>query len=135
MPSRQSLNRLTLVAGGRNLGVWDDKTGGDSDSNTVQYFLGGAGPRISLGGTTQVANVVLSKLEDDALMANAKWLLNYKGPAVITQQKLDDDGNPVYEPFQWTGRIKRAKLADVSSQGTNTPSVFEVEMEVDGLIA
>lgn len=136
MPARQNQSRVTLIVDGRNLGVWDDKTGGDSDSNSTQYFQGGMGPRISLGGTQQVNNIVLSRLEDDSVIAFAKWLVSRsgKGKAVCSQQKLDDEGNPVGDPIVWTGKTKRSKYADVQSQ-SNSPAQFECEIEVDGAIA
>lgn len=137
MPSRQDQSRVTVVVDGRNCGVWDDRTGGDADSNTTQYQLGGMGPRISLGGPTQVANVVVNRLEDDELMGLAKFLYaaqHRNAPVACTQQKLDDEGNPIYEPFQWTGKVKRFKLADVQSQ-SNSASQAELELEVDGLVA
>lgn len=136
MPSRQQQSRVTLTVDGVNCGVWDDKTGGDTDSNSVQYFLGGGGPRVSLGGSQQVNNVVLQRLEDDEILGLAKWLTGRagKGNAVCTQQKLDDEGNPIHDPFQWTGKLKRFKLADVQSQA-NAAAQCEAEIEVSGPMA
>lgn len=134
MPSRQNQYRLIVSVDGVNLGVWDDKTGGDSDSNSSQYFLGSMGPRISLGGTPQVSNVVLQRLEDDAIRPLRKRLLGRSGKAkaTVSQQSLDDEGNPVDEPIGWGGRMKRFKVSDVQSQG-NAAAQCEMEIEVDGL--
>lgn len=136
MANRQNSYRLTVVVDGISLGVWDDKTGGDSDSNSVQYFLGGGGPRISLGGTQQVANVVLQRLEDDVIRARQKWLYGRsgKGKAQVTQQPLDDENNPTGDPVQWGGRMKRFKISDVQSQA-NAAAQCEMEIEVDGNIS
>jgi hypothetical protein len=94
------------------------------------------GPRVSLGGNTQVNNVVLQRLEDDIILGLAKYLTGQagKGDAVVTQQKLDDEGNPIHDPFQWTGKLKRFKLADVQSQG-NAAAQCEAEIEVSGQMA
>ncbi len=136
MPSRQQQARLTLAVDGVTLGVWDDMTGGDTDSNSLQYFLGGMGPRISLGGSQQVANVVLMKLQDVDVMSRAKWLTSRvgRGKAVVTQQALDDEGAALGEPFVWQGVLKRAKPADRNAQ-SNTAALFEVEVEVNGQMA
>lgn len=118
-----------------NLGVWDDKTGGDTDSNSVQYFLGGMGQRISLGGQQQVANVVLMKLQDTYIMSQAKFLASRagRGKAVVGEQQLDDEGAAVGEPFVWNGVLKRAKPSDRNAQ-SNSAAMFEVEVEVNGLM-
>lgn len=143
MPARENQSRLTVMLDNVNLGVWDNKTGGDQDSNSTQYFLGGMGPRISLGGTVQVSNVVLQALQMNSpqpngaqIEANKKFILSRvgKGEVTVTEQPVDDEGDAFGQAEQWTGKLKRAKLADVNSQGNNA-KLFEIEVEVDGAIS
>lgn len=130
---RQQQARLTLTLDGVSLGVWDDRTGGDTDSNSTQYFLGGMGPRISLGGQQQVNNVIVQVLFTDAIQARSKWIVSRvgKGKLTVSEQPLDDDGNALGEPNVWTGRLKRAKVPERGANNNNAAQ-FEVELEVDG---
>lgn len=133
MPSRQQQARITISLDNVSLGVWEDRTGGDTDSNSVQHFLGGMGPRISLGGPQQVANVVCATLFNDDIQAKSKFIIGRvgKGNIVITEQPLDDEGNAIGDPYVWPGKLKRAKVPDRNAQ-SNTAAQFEIEVEVSG---
>lgn len=130
---RQQQGRLTLTLDGVSLGVWDDRTGGDTDSNSTQYFLGGMGPRISLGGQQQVNNVIVQVLFTDTIQALAKWIISRagKGKLTVSEQPLDDEGNALGDPFVWTGRLKRAKSPERGANNNNA-ALMEVELEVTG---
>lgn len=136
MPSRQQQARITVSLDNVNLGVWDDKTGGETDTNSVQYQLGGMGPRISLGGTQQVTNVVLAKLYDDDIRSKRKFVIGRagKGLGTITVQDLDDEGVAIGDPDVYQYRLKRAKPPDRNANN-NTAAQFEIECEVNGPMA
>lgn len=136
MPSRQQQARITVSLDNTDLGVWDDKTGGDTDTNSVQYFLGGMGPRVSLGGNQQVANVVLAKLYDDDIRSKRKFVIGRagKGIAVVAVQDLDDEGAAIGDPDVYRGRLKRAKPPDRNANNNNAAQ-FEIEIEVNGSMA
>lgn len=133
MGSRQDQHRTTLTVDGVYLGAWESKTGGDSDSNTVQWHQAGMAGQVSLGGSKMTANVVLSRLEDAEILAQKKWLRSRagKGVATITEQILDDEGFPSGDPDVYLGVLKRAKGSDRNSN-SNTAAEFEVEIEVNG---
>jgi hypothetical protein len=68
---RQQQARITVTLDGVSLGVFEDRTGGDTDSTETVYQLGGMGPRISLGGSVQVGNVVVRGLFDVEMQARS----------------------------------------------------------------
>lgn len=131
---RQNNHRTTLTVDGVYLGAWESKTGGDSDSNTVQWQQAGMGGQISLGGAQITANVVLSRLEDAEILAQKKWLRSRSGKGVctITEQPLDDEGVPYGDPDVYQGVLKRAKGSDRNSNA-NSAAEFECEVEVNGV--
>lgn len=135
MPYRQQQSRLTLTVDGVNLGVWEDKTGGDTDSNSAQYNLGGMGPRISLGGSQQVNNVVVTKLQDADIQARIKWLRSRagRGAAVVIDQPVDDEGTAWGEPEVFSGVLKRVKSSDRSASSNNAATV-DAEIEINGSV-
>lgn len=129
----QRNHRTTLTVDGVYLGAWNSKTGGDSDSNMVEWQQAGMGGQISLGGAQVTANVVLSRLEDAEILAQAKWLRSRtgKGVAVVTEQLLDDEGAVYDEPVVYKGLLKRAKGSDRNDNAA-TAAEFEVEIVVNG---
>lgn len=133
MPSRQDQHRTTLSVDGVYLGAWESKTGGDSDSNTVQWQQAGMAGQVSLGGAPITANVVLSRREDAEILQFKKWLRGRagKGKATVTEQLLDDEGFPIGEPDVYVGVLKRAKPSDRNSNANNAAE-FECEIEVNG---
>ncbi len=133
MPFREQNKRVKLIVDGVDLGVWDQKTGGDTDSNSTQYFLGGMGPRLSLGGTQQTANLVLNKLEDQTIVGQVKWLRSRagKGKAIVSDQRLDDEGVAWGDPDVYSCLVKRVKPSDSNANGNNA-AIIEIELEVQG---
>lgn len=134
MASTQWNHRTTLTIDGVFLGSWQSKTGGDSDSNTVQFQLGGIGGQVSLGGSPMTANIVLSRLEDAEILAHAKWLRSRagRGKGTLTETLTDDEDMALGDPTVYSVRLKRAKGSDRNTN-SNTAAEFEVELEVNGL--
>src|SRR5215469_15843543 len=96
----------TVVVDGRQLGTWDVQTGGEVDSAETIWKPGGMGQQISLGGTTTIGQVVLSRLfqlDRDAL--TLKWLLSRvgRGAMVVNKQALDADGNAAGVRYTYQG--------------------------------
>lgn len=133
-PTRSDTHRVTASLNGENMGVFDKKTGGGLDSNMLTYKPGGMGPQISLGGSTQTDNVVLSRLyrlQRDHARAQ-KWLNQVgKGQVVVTDQPLDVDGNPFGKPIVYKGTLKRVLLPEVDSESSNA-AMLEIEVSIDG---
>lgn len=129
----QSQSRITVTLDGVNLGVWDTRTGGATDTNSVQYFMGGGGPRRSLGGQQQVDNVVCQVLNTPFIQAQTKWIVSRcgKGTLTVTDQPLDAENNAYGDPYVWSGRLKRC-LPPESNNANNAAKLVEIEAEVDG---
>jgi hypothetical protein len=135
--ARQDTWDVTATLDGVDLGTWDKKDGGDIDSDDVSYKPGGMAPRISLGGTVNVANVTISRLYDlsrDQL--NIHWLISRvgKGWIVVKQTPLDNDGNNNgYDPLTYQGVLKRVGPPPVDSEGTDA-ALLELEFVPAGLV-
>jgi len=133
--SRQDQARITVTVDGRPIGVWDERTGGDADSSVTQYAIGGMGPRLSLGGRPEVANVIVRKLFDLDVQAVSKFLVQRasKGVVVVTEQPLDTEGTALGDPYTWNGTLKRCKLPERNSDAQG-PALIELEVAVSGPI-
>lgn len=118
------------------LGVFEDRDGGDTDSQETTYRLGGMGPRISLGGNQQVTNVTVRRLFDDDARQRAKWLLGRAGKAtaIVKETPLDADGNARTETFTWTGTLKRVGLPTRSADSDNAAQI-ELEITPSGPVS
>jgi len=126
----------TLRVDGRNLGTFDVKTGGDTDTTELTYKPGGMLPTISLGGLVTVAQVVVNRLYQlDRDAPIVKWLLGRvgKGTCVLQQQALDIDGNVYGDSLTYTGTLKRVTLPEVDSNSTDH-ALLEIEITPNGSI-
>lgn len=135
MPSRVNQARITVVVDGVSLGVFEKRTGGEADSSSTQYKLGGMGPRISLGGSPEVPNVIVAGLYNVDRQSRIKTLLGRAGKAgmSVTEQPLDDDGAAFGEPLVWSGTMKRV-MPPERDANSDDAAVLEIEMEVSGQI-
>lgn len=128
--------RTTVSVDGRDLGIFDTKTGGETDSEESRYKPGG-GPEEALGGYATVTNITVSRRfkigRDDILIG---WLRSRagKGSAVIKVLNVDEDGNPWETSERFTGVLKRVSPAEYDSQNTEA-AVFELEITPNGEVA
>jgi hypothetical protein len=128
---------LTDAAGNRvPLGIFEEREGGDTDSQETVYPLGGMGPRISLGGNVEVGNVTIRRLFDAAAQAQRKFIDGRvgKGTLTITEQPLDADGNNYGEPDVWTCTLKRFARPERAADSDDAAQV-ELEGTVVGRVA
>jgi hypothetical protein len=111
-----------------SLGVFEDREGGETDSQETTYRLGGMGPRISLGGNQNVGNVTVRALYDDARRARAKWLRGRAGKArmIVKEVDLDADGNALDTGHTWTLTLKRVTTPPRSA---DSDSAAQIELE------
>jgi len=131
--SRENQALVTVTVDGVSLGTFEEREGGDTDSNETTYPLGGMGPTISLGGTQSVDNVTVRVLYTDAIRARRKWLRGRagKGSIVVTEQPLNTDGVADGEPDVWRGTLKRVKTPNRAADSNNAAQL-ELEMTVSG---
>jgi len=133
-PTRQDTFRVTVFIAGINFGVWDKKTGGQVDSEENSYKPGGMVPPVSLGGSKNVDNIVVSRLyRQERDHTAVQRLFGWCGKATMSvhQQPLDMDAQPFGNPIVWRGTLKRVMPPDVDSE-SNDAAMLELEMTVDG---
>lgn len=118
-----------------DLGTWDKKTGGAVDSEELRYKPGGMAPSVSLGGSKNVENVVVSRLyrlvrDHQELLP---WLMAGVGKArmQVSQLPLDIEGNSFGRPIIWTGTLKRCTPPEHDSESSDA-AMIELEMTVEG---
>jgi hypothetical protein len=117
-----------------DLGTFDKMTGGDLDSNDVQYRPGGMGPPISLGGPKTANNVTVTRLyrlERDHNKLPKLLAAVGGGHMHVSKQPLDLQGNVFGSPIVLNGRLKMVKHPDVDSEA-NAAALLELEMTVEG---
>lgn len=126
----------TVKVDGRNMGTFDVKTGGETDTDELTYKPGGMAPTISLGGMVTVAGVVVSRLYQLGRdHQTIHWLLSRVGvgQCVVNQQALDPDGNAYGTGLTVKGVLKRVTLPEVDSNSTDA-AVIELEITPSGAV-
>lgn len=113
-----------------NLGTFDTFTGGGVDSDEVKYHPGAMNETITLGGTSEVENVVIGrlyKLTRDHQVVGPSLFYAGKVGFVIVKQPLDGDGNAWGRPLIYVGTFKRCTPPEHDSNATD-PQIIEYEM-------
>jgi hypothetical protein len=134
---RKDQHRVTVIVDGKNLGVFDVLTGGETDSDELKYRPGGMAPVISLGGVVTVGQLIVSriyKLQRDHLQVH--WLLGRvgKGNVVVNKAVLDPDGNVFGKPLVTKGVLKRVTPPEVDSNATGDAAIIELEITPAGVV-
>lgn len=135
--SRQDQYAVTFTLDGRDLGVWDKLSGGEIDSEETKYKPGSMAPSVSLGGSTEVGNLTVSRLyvlnrDHD----NIHWMISRagKGNCVLSRQPLDADGNAYGRPLVYTGKLKTVTPPEVDSESSDA-ALLECEVTPAGTVA
>jgi hypothetical protein len=63
-PTREDTWLITCSVDGRDLGVFDTKSGGELDSEEAKYKPGGMAAEISLGGSRTYGNLTITRYAD-----------------------------------------------------------------------
>lgn len=135
-PTTQKTWRVSLTVEGREIGVFDKKTGGRTGSAALSYTPGNMDPQIALPGGTQVVEALtLTRYYDlvrdhDNLMP---FLLAQagKGTAVAKQRPLDKDGNAHGRTIVTTGILSYVSDPDTDSE-SDTAAMLTVEITPNG---
>lgn len=119
------------------LGIFDKLTGGSIDSEETKYKPGGMSPQISLGGSTTVENVVVSRLfdldRDLPFIPTLKSRVG-KGEVTVSVQTLDIDGNIKGEPRVYSGKLKTLKFPEPDSEATTSAAMLELTVSSAGSV-
>lgn len=134
--SREDQYSVTVAVNGEDFGVWDTFSGGETDSEELKYKPGGMAPHVSLGGSTEVSNITVSRLYDlarDHQQAHKLHSLVGRASVVITKQPLDVDGNAFGRPLVYQGKLKRYVGPDHDSESSDAGKC-EIEISPAGAI-
>lgn len=113
------------------LGTFDTCTGGGVDSEELKYHLGGMSGVITLGGLSEVDNLVIGRiylLERDHVIVGRLLDVPGKVGMVICKQPLDGDGNVWGRPIIYIGTNKRCTPPDHDSNAGADAALIELEM-------
>lgn len=133
---RKDQYETSVIVDGENLGTFDVLSGGETDTDELTYKPGGMAPAISLGGTTTVGAVVVSRLyrlDRDHLMIHRLLERVGVGDVVINKQPLDVDGNAFGKPLVYRGKLKRISPPEVDSTSTDAATI-ELEITPAGRV-
>jgi hypothetical protein len=124
---------VTIAGVVKQLGIFEDRKGGDSDSASVVVNRGGMGVREAAGGKQEPENITISRVRDDLARSYEKELRAGVGRLriQITEQALDDEGAEVpNDKTTWSGRIKKVGTTDRTEEG-NAIEMLEIESVVE----
>lgn len=143
--SRQDQSKITVIVnqpdgkpwpGLGNRGTWDVKDGGGMDTTSTKYRIGGMGGQLSLGGTKDVQNITLNRLQ----VSDRDWPLletwyDAAGVAnvVISETPLDGRGTPNGDTMIWHGKLKRVTPGNANANSQDA-KLFEIEVETYGSV-
>jgi hypothetical protein len=115
--------------------VWDERTGGNMDSDSTKYRLGNMGPQLSLGGLKNIQNITCRRLFRDPDHARIDNYFDAVGraPCTVHEWLLDGGGSPYGSPIVWTGTLKRVNPPDRNSNSQEA-AIIEIEIDTQGSI-
>jgi hypothetical protein len=134
VPTREDTLLITVSVDDRDLGIFDQKTGGELDSEESKYNPGGMVGEFSLGGRSTVGNVTVERyydaLRDHPLIG---WLAPRRGSGRVKVGCTPKDAAGVVrgEPYTYAGTLKTVSPPDVDSTG-NDAAKWSMEITCDG---
>lgn len=136
--SRQDQYNVSVTIDGNALGTFDKLDGGDIDSEETKYKPGAMAPELSLGGSTTVSNVTVSRLfvqgRDTSLVPFLKEKVG-KGEVTIVKQPLDVNGSPFGAPMVYHGKLKTFTPPPADSNASTTAAVFALVVSTSGTVS
>ncbi|MCD2193520.1 hypothetical protein LQ327_09005 [Actinomycetospora endophytica] len=117
-----------------DLGVWDKRTGGDTQIAATKHRPGGMGPEKTYRSLPTYSDITVTRvIEPDR--GDYELFRRLKSAAgrvygTVTEQPLDDDGHPQGDPSSWYGRLANCKPGQTDSNGTAIRSM-EVDFHVE----
>jgi len=134
--SRKDRFRLTANIGGRDTGVWSQKTGGDLDSEETLFHPGGMAQPVSLGGRYTFATLTLERGYDPVADADlVRFLAQNRGRAKVqaVQQSLDVDGNAIDGArLTYAGTLKLFQPPEVDAE-SNDAAKLHCEFTIESV--
>lgn len=132
-PTREDTWQVSLHLSGQDEGIWDQKEGGESDSEELKYPPGGMVDEISMGGRKTYGNVTISRYCDWGRdwPKMATWMaMAGSARGTIGQQAMDIYKNPQGKPLVYSGTLKTVTPPEPDSTGSDEARV-EMEFTID----
>jgi len=127
---QQSL--ITLSINGINYGVWDKRSGGEAVAKELKYRPGGMGNEVAYttlpSPTTVTVSRVMENDRDWEFFRNIAQVAGRLG-ASVSEQPLDNDGNPWGNPVVYSGIYLGVKQGNVDWTSDN-PRMIEIDVSV-----
>lgn len=114
-----------------DLGIWENRTGGDGDTDSTKHREGNMGQEKSFGGPQTTNNVSVSRRYDltrDHPFIKALYAARGKAILIVTEQPLDEYGAAFGDPLSWRGKLKGVNPGD---RNANSNSIKMVTLEQD----
>jgi len=118
---------------GNDIGVFDQKEGGEIDSDDSVFRPGGMHAAYSLGGPVTVTNLILRRnyrKQRDHEKSRYYILAVGRYGAKITGQPLDHAGHAFGTPFIYLGKVKRVAFPTADGN-SGEASMLEIEFTID----
>lgn len=132
--TRQDTFVVRLTVDGVSFGIWDNKTGGDLDSDSTTYYPGGMRAQQDLGGRKTASNITLQRLYDridDHDKINILLAGVGRAKVTVAQRPMDENENEYGKTIVWNGRLKRVLPPDVNSESSSA-AIYEIEITIKG---
>jgi len=133
--SSQQNSLITVAVDGVPLGVFDQRSGGQSTAEVSKYRPGGMGRQKSRRGLPEPSDLTVSReFEFDRDIDLAAWLRTRvgRGQVSVNSQPLDDNANPTGRPTTWTGTLNSVDTGDEDSNSTDG-RMLELVVVVDNV--
>lgn len=88
--------------------TFDKMDGGDITSKDTKFRPGnGTEDEVSLGGSTSVGNITVTKVISEGEYSWIRWLINQVGKAdmFVNKQPVDNNGAPWGKPLTYKGKL------------------------------
>ena len=132
-PTREDTWHVTVTVGDQSLGVFDNMSDAEADSEEAKYRPGSMDQEISLGGRRTLSNIKVDRYYDvfrDHMLS--KWLFKRVGQtrATLARTPMTVGGVITGEPHWFGGTLKRVKEPDIDSMGGDAAKL-ELEFTID----
>lgn len=128
--------RVTVVVGGRDLGVWSTFAGGENDADNQIDHPGGMAQQETYGGLATRGDITVTrvyKLERDHPLVKFLDQQAGIGRCVVTRTMLSPDRTPSGDPIGFTGVLKTFTHPDSDSNSSDKKMV-SLTITADGPI-
>lgn len=128
--STQHDYRVTVAIDGKDIGVFDSRTGGEIEAD-VQRKNTGTGPKLYPARAVPGDVTVVRGYERERDHELSRHLATRCGKAqmVVSEQPLDEDGNAWGRPKVFTGLLRTVNTGDVDADSED-PRDLELTMTV-----